>query len=240
LKWSFLEKFSSQIVFSLQLIKLLFCLLAARCSISECEVSRVNARIVFPLFVALSLGLAWAEAPRHLQASLSPDKAGTEEWKMNWQGCSLACGLPWVTQASSTLPHQSHNTYSAAMAQDADFRTAWVEGAPGDGVGEYLQCTFAGEAKGPVNFSGVSIASGYQKSAASWKDNGRPKQLLLQVNGQEWARLDLQDTQAVQFFEVRNRVLKVGDKMRLVIESVYPGERFHDTAITEFTLAGGH
>lgn len=224
---------------SLQLVKYLFCLAGARCSICDCEVGEVNARILLPLCVAVTLGLAWADTP-HLHASLSPDKVGTEEWKMNWQGCSLACGLPWVTQASSTLPHQSHNTYSAAMAQDADFRTAWVEGVPGDGVGEYLQCTFAGDAKGPVNFSGISIASGYQKSPATWKDNGRPKQLLMQVNGQDWARLDLQDTQAVQFFEVRNRALKVGDKMRLVVEAVYPGERFHDTAITEFTLSGGH
>ncbi len=175
-----------------------------------------------------------------LEPEFSDAQPGSEEWTGCWLGCSLACGLPWRVQASSSLAAQGSNRYHGELTQDGRAETAWAEGAPGSGRGEWLECHFYGQAKSAINLSGLSIASGYQKSQSSFLDNARPKQLELSVNGIPWARLQLADSPKIQNFTLSGRSLRVGDRLRLTILEVYPGRKYDDCCITEFVLNGGH
>lgn len=175
-----------------------------------------------------------------LQPQFSDAQPGSEEWTGCWLGCSLACGLPWRVQASSTLAPQGSHRYDAEQTQDGRAETAWAEGAQGSGQGQWLECRFYGDAKHAVNLSGLSIASGYQKTPDSYLDNARPKSLKLVVNGATWAQLQLADSPRIQNFSLSDRSLRVGDRLRLVILEVYPGRKYDDCCITEFVLNGGH
>jgi len=193
------------------------------------------------LWIAL-FGVGWVGAQElpELKAELSREKPGSADWQACWKGCSLACGLPWTVKASSSLPPKGKLLYDPFQAQDGKATTAWVEGSKGDGSGEWLECQFKGKSESPVNFTGISLASGYQKSASTFLDNARPKTLLVSVNGQDWARLNLVDTQEIQSFGFTGKQLKGGDRLRITIVDVYPGRKFRDCCITEFVLNGGH
>ena len=117
---------------------------------------------------------------------------------------------PWkrsniVVEASSELPYKAR-TYSADMAIDHQPHTAWVEGAKGHGVGEWLSFSFQSpfsdvaqlmaeeDALGnsqdvpgdafvwrprPV---GLMIIPGYAKSPERFRQNGRPKTVLAEMS----------------------------------------------------------
>jgi len=125
----------------------------------------------------------------------------------NTMGLSIE---PWkrsniVVQASSELPHKAH-AYSAGMAIDHQSNTAWVEGAEGQGIGEWLSFVFQSpfsdtaqlfteesaldnsqDAPGdafvwrprPV---GLMIIPGYAKSPERFLQNGRPKTVLAEMS----------------------------------------------------------
>lgn len=61
--------------------------------------------------------------------------------------------------ASSTLKEENI-VHSHENVNDNDKSTAWVEGAAGDGIGEYVQLNFSFEG----NITSVSMINGYAKS----------------------------------------------------------------------------
>lgn len=93
--------------------------------------------------------------------------------------------------ASSTLAPQGKATYTAAQAADYDGTTAWCEGKPGDGVGEWLEVrrsevdksgkTF--EDEGFCHLEGWLVVPGYAKSQAAWEGNGRVRTFRLSPCG---------------------------------------------------------
>lgn len=160
-------------------------------------------------------------------------------------GCSLGCAYGWETAASSHLAPQGANTYGAAMLEDFSPRTAWVEGAEGDGVGEWLAFTILppdGEGAGdPVPFWGIDVVNGYAKTEATWEANGRVQELLLTVNDVPVALLQLLDVRLPQSVELpEGLMVGPGDVVALEVRAVYPGTRYADTAITEIALHGAH
>lgn len=194
------------------------------------------------IYLLALFGFGWVGAQElpELQAELSKEKPGSADWLACWKGCSLACGVPWTVKASSSLRPQGKLLYTPSQAQDGKASTAWVEGSKGNGAGEWLECEFHGKSESPVNFTGISLASGYQKSVTTFLDNARPRTLLVSVNGEAWARLHLADSQSIQNFGFAGRQVKRGDRLRMTIVDVYPGRRFSDCCITEFILNGGH
>jgi hypothetical protein len=168
-----------------------------------------------------------------------------------FQGCSLGCAYGWTTAASSHLAPQGGNTYDVAMLEDGSARTAWVEGAEGDGGGERLVFTIQpnepgaeGEENpggGPVPFWGIALINGYAKDEATWRRNGRVRELLLSINGAPAARIALRDSHLPQSVSLPPGLeVGPGDVVTLEIRAVYPGERDPDTAITELVLHGAH
>lgn len=157
------------------------------------------------------------------------------------EACSWYClGEVASMKASSSLP----GGYSPRMAHDFSITTAWVEGAEGDGVGEYLQYTFKGNCP---RITKVQILNGYVKSESTWRNNGRVKKLLMYYNHKPYAVLNLEDSRSLQIFDVgvlgfRESFIETGEPetwtLTFEILEVYPGEKYQDTAISDLYFDG--
>jgi hypothetical protein len=203
--------------------------------------------LLVPLAASAQVPLVEAVVDEEFGAAILEEDEG-----MLFGGCSLGCAYGWETTASSHLPPQGENRYDVAMLEDGSARTAWVEGADGDGVGERLTFTIlanpdpdgggeeAGEGQ-PVSFWGIDLVNGYAKDEATWRRNGRVRELLLSINGRPAARLVLQDARLPQSVSLPPGLeVAPGDVVALEVRAVYAGERYADTAITELVLMGAH
>ena len=150
--------------------------------------------------------------------------------------CSWYCGgVISDVSASSSLSAQ----YKGENAHDFSILNAWVEGAPGNGEGEYLVYTFPGYCP---RITTIKILNGYTKTEKTWLDNGRVKRLRMYYNGEPYAILELEDTRRLQTFDVG--LLGFRDSsapswtLKFEILDVYPGDKYADTVITELFFDG--
>ncbi len=160
-------------------------------------------------------------------------------WEIVSGGCSWYCGGGnYKVKASSILTKEKKITYQPEKANDLDYRTAWVEGKPDEGIGEYIEYYFKN--KSP-RITQIIITNGYVKSEMTWKDNNRVKKLKLIVNNQVFGILNLEDTRTNQVFEIgtfghNNNGTDLILKFEIL--EVYKGQKFNDTAITEIYFDG--
>jgi hypothetical protein len=132
--------------------------------------------------------------------------------------------VPSIT-ASSTLDQATTDDYAPSNAMDGDLTTCWSEGATG-ATRQWIRFAFAS----PRAIRRIHVVNGYAKGRR-WRQNSRVKKavlvfpdgtrkewLLKDVNS--WQTLDLARTVTVRW-------------VKLVIQSVYPGERWQDTSISE-------
>jgi len=158
-------------------------------------------------------------------------------------GCSWYCGgFVSTTRASSTLPNHKGISYSADKAHDFDITTAWVEGKPDYGTGEYVEYGFdltKRESPG-LGVNALLMVNGYRKSKAVWKANSRVKRLKMYVNEKPYAVFELQDTLQIQSanFPVIMLEPKKITTLKFEILDVYKGDKYKDTAITELLFDG--
>jgi hypothetical protein len=152
-------------------------------------------------------------------------------------GCSWYCGGQIDTiQASGSLAEK----YKAENIHDFSITTAWIEGKPGSGKGEFVRYIFPGECP---RITDVLILNGYTKDKITWRNNGRVKKLLMYYHDKPYAILNLRDTRDCQKFSVG--ILGYEDKetapawsIKFEILEVYAGEKYQDTAITEIYFDG--
>jgi hypothetical protein len=155
-------------------------------------------------------------------------------------GCSWYCaGGPYAVTASSELGPQATNSFYANNAHDLSLVGAWVEAAPGNGVGEWLEYRFAHDSP---RLTEIKIYNGNIKSEKAWQEMGRVKRLKLYVNGNPTAMLLLEDSRAEQRFSLPAiwGHMPAGQDMvlRFEIAEVYAGSRYDDTVITEIFFDG--
>ncbi len=129
--------------------------------------------------------------------------------------------------ASSALKPSKGNDYGPARAFDADPATAWVEGAAGNGEGEWIELLFGA----PVTFQSVEIANGYAKGPKAFADNGRIARARLEFQGGGGHEFTLRDSPEPQTIRLPTAV--TSGWVRLVILSVYPGGRWQDVCLNE-------
>ncbi|HSN92745.1 MAG TPA: hypothetical protein VLS93_16050, partial [Anaeromyxobacteraceae bacterium] len=158
-------------------------------------------------------------------------------------GCSWYCGgSVREVRASSELAPQGKASYAAKQAHDFDATTAWVEGKPDDGVGEWVEYVFQfpPEWGDRMGVNGVIVVNGYARNAATWKANGRVKRLALEVDGKPWAEIRLLDTDRIQTaaFPLVKFPAGKATVLRFRILEVHRGERYRDTAISELLFEG--
>ena len=177
------------------------------------------------------------------------DEMGEGYFDILGPGCSWYCGGgPYKVTGSSFLPPQAANQYDPSNAHDLSYGTAWVEGASGDGIGEYLVYHF--DTHSP-RITSIRIANGYVKNQTAWENNGRVKKLKLYFNNEPYAILCLENSRSEQVFEFppignkRDESGSVIDEekagewtLKFEILEVYKGKRYSDVAISEIYFSG--
>lgn len=158
--------------------------------------------------------------------------------------------------ASSVLKTDAINkyNYNPETLFDNDLSTAWVEGVPGNGEGEWVEIEFMENVE---SVEGIGIINGYTKREAIYNANSRIKKIQLEVyrgerSMQPYKRTIIELKQK-QFNELNKNVEApfiswladhVGSepygisKIRLTILEVIPGTKYEDTCISELYLLG--
>jgi hypothetical protein len=158
-------------------------------------------------------------------------------------GCSLGCALGWTTRVSSFLASQGANHYDVVRIEDGRAHTAWVEGVDGDGIGERVEFILdeAGLPRGEtVPLWGFEVVNGYARDERTWRNNSRVREVLLIVDGRPVRRIVLNDTMQPQHVTFDGVPVGAGSEITLEIRSVYRGDRYADTAISELVPQGAH
>lgn len=175
------------------------------------------------------------------------DESHESYWDILGVGCSWYCGGGLDTiSSSSTLKTIRGIKYSANNIHDLNYKTAWIEGVPGYGIGENITYHFP-----PQNprITDIIIVNGYVKSQKAWQDNSRVKKLKMYVDNKPFAILNLADSRQEQTFKFDP--LGYGDRenweqlqtkpwwtIKFEILEVYKGDKYDDTAITEIYFDG--
>ncbi|RZT00146.1 NADase-type glycan-binding domain-containing protein [Aquimarina brevivitae] len=161
------------------------------------------------------------------------------------KGCSWYCGgSVQVISASSELSENKGITYSAANAHDFDKNTAWIEGKPGYGVGEFIEYHFdfrdLQDYKGGLGITKILLANGYKKNKQVWENNSRIQQLKMYVNGEPYAVLNLIDSFEMQTIDIGTIKFPSNKEtiLKFEITKVYEGKRYKDTAISLLMFDG--
>jgi len=86
-----------------------------------------------------------------------------------------------VASASSTLGSPGKNRYDPGLAFDGLPFTAWCEGVPGSGVGEWLELSLGSKTgrTGSRPFRAFHVVPGYAKTQRSYLANGAPTRLRI-------------------------------------------------------------
>ena len=131
-------------------------------------------------------------------------------------------------RASSTLPPSRVAAYDPGRVTDGSWSTVWVEGAAGDGVGEWIEIGLGRS----VTVSKLGVVNGYGKGVR-YLENGRVRDAVLEFSDGSTQGIHLADNNEMQYFDLRPVSTST---MRLTIRSVYPGTRWDDTAVGELRL----
>ena len=160
-------------------------------------------------------------------------------------GCSWYCGgFVESINASSELKDSNSINYSAENAHDYNKNTAWVEGNPDYGVGEYIEYVFDFSSvegyEGTLGINKILLANGYKKSKDVWKNNSRVKQLKVYLNDKPYAILNLLDSYEIQTVEIGEIKFPANEttKLKFEITKVYKGTKYKDTAISLLMFEG--
>lgn len=127
---------------------------------------------------------------------------------------------------SSALRPSGGNSYGPAQLFDGRSDTAWCEGARGSGAGQMLSLRI--DQGGP--FRRIFIENGYQKSAATFERNARPRTLEIRTDTGLVFRHVLEDTDAERMIDFPEPGEYGLVQIRVI--DVYPGSRYEDMCIS--------
>ena len=178
-------------------------------------------------------------------------------------GFDCLCGSysEFKTKASSTLPNEGNISYIsdhviARMNVLDDARipklTAWVEGASGSGIGEYIEVEYYkshvteedeelikmyGKPDYKNFYKELCIVNGYAASEKTWIENNRVKRLKMYFNGEYIGIINLLDTYKPQYIDIKesnliSKKVRGNGVFRFEILEVYRGTKYDDTCIT--------
>lgn len=135
-----------------------------------------------------------------------------------------------VTATSYLKEPQYGFEHSPSNVIDASLSNAWVENASGQGEGESITLHLDGTYK----LSGFTINAGYQKSSSTFKNNSRPNRMLVTFSDGSSEDVFLEDVNSQQRVTFSSAVET--SSVTFTIVSVYPGDKYQDTAISEISL----
>lgn len=180
----------------------------------------------------------WEALTKEEEAVL--DETKESFWDVHGGACSWYCaGGPYSVTASSHLKSSGYVNYKGANAHDLSYRSVWVEGVDGDGIGEYLTYKFRG---GSPRVTQIIVVNGYVKNQNVFKENSRVKKLKVYKDNKPIAILELKDMMGEQVFEIGtlgdNRENAPAWSLKFEILEVYKGDKYDDTVISEIYFNG--
>lgn len=146
-------------------------------------------------------------------------------------------GIPLRPQAatsSSALKPTSRSDFRAPNLLDENLATAWNEGAPGPGIGEWVRFDF----ERPAVLTRIEIANGFQKDEERFQGCIRVRSLKLEYSNGSVQLVDLLDTMDVQAVMARSEPTAW---LKMTITAIYPDYTWDDAAMSEvrvFELGG--
>jgi hypothetical protein len=207
-----------------------------------------NQEIGMKVMEKLGNGTKYEDLSQEDKDALSKvDETMESYWEIIGAGCSWYCGGgPKEVSASSYLKSQGENNYEPKNAHDLNYKNAWVEGADGYGIGEYLLYTFGGASP---RINEIIVVNGYVKSKTAWENNSRVKKLKVYIDDKPYAILNLKDIRGSQSFKVEPignsdrkdwDVLKTKPDWTLKFEilDIYKGLKYDDVVISEIYFDG--
>jgi len=143
--------------------------------------------------------------------------------------------LPAFTDvtASSTRDPMGGNSYDPSYAVDYDYTTAWCEGVPGPGVGEWIELRAASKQR----VDKITLTNGYAKSSDVYSGNNRVKTCTITGEGGFEMQVPLKDGYMwPQGITLKEPVYT--SWLRFTITDIYPGAAdSEDTLISEIEVA---
>lgn len=137
----------------------------------------------------------------------------------------------WKVNASSSLLRDHKIDHTPNLVIDNKVNTAWVEGAKGNGVGEWIQLS----SDKVATLSGIEIVAGYAKSSNLFKQNNRIKKIEISFSNGTSVVKTLKDN--IMGFQKINFSTPVTSKIvKIKILDVYKGSKYNDTCISEIKL----
>lgn len=174
------------------------------------------------------------------------DDFGTQEEEtcFGCGDCSVYCAIEneFIIISSSHLPNQGNNTYTAENVDDYNLQKAWVEGAKGQGIGEWIEFRFEKDSftGSDIKINGLYLFNGYRKSKSAWANNSRIKKLKVSVNNTDFLSLNIHDSYKFQSIEFDELKLAELHSIQFTILETFKGEKYDDVALSELKLRGIH
>jgi hypothetical protein len=137
-------------------------------------------------------------------------------------------------KASSTLPPGKTRDYGAQHLADDRFLAPWAEGAPGHGVGEWVELA----PTKPVPLIALQITPGFSSPGDNRKlfdANGSPTRVEILLNEEHAFTATLGNQPRGQLIPVLGYTKPVS-RIRITIREVRPGTKYEDACITRVAL----
>jgi len=131
---------------------------------------------------------------------------------------------------------------------DSDRSTAWCEGSPSNGVGEWIQVDLKGSAAAEyVDRISLGILPGYVKTSSLYTANARPAKIRLKIldtiNSREIGNsrsqtFKIEDKPVFQLFQIpiKKRIILSKIRIIIIIEDVFNGSKYNDMCITDLNI----
>jgi hypothetical protein len=164
-------------------------------------------------------------APKQPEAerAVRPPRPGTPGESCARNGYETYC-------VSSVLKPQFGNSYGPDNLFAGSESAAWVEGRPGQGIGEWITIEF--ESMRTVR--SIVVRNGYQKSNDIFQKNNRVRQLRAVFSQGETQTLILQDRFGSELLSFPKPIQAYW--VKFIIDDVWAGNKYTDTAISKLLV----
>ena len=137
--------------------------------------------------------------------------------------------------SSSSLASQGKFSYTPNLTIDGKLETAWLEGAKGNGIGEWI--LYSSENNQTV--SSMTIYNGYLKNNTTYLNNGRMKKFSLEFSDGTILTYDIAKisfSESKKGFEINFDTPVITSSVKLTVLDVYKGAYYSDLAISEISF----
>jgi len=132
--------------------------------------------------------------------------------------------------ASGSMANDDNGNYEVKNVHDGKQATYWVEGGEGSGLGSWVQLNF----DGPTTVTALRVWNGSWYSYDFWQRHSRLKEMELEFSDGTKEKMTLSDEKLMEQINLPKAVK--AEWVKVKIKSVYTGNTFNDTGISEIQV----